>query len=123
MFESYDFADENGTLYGETILLAPGETVKLYFANVTPATASAKLDAMNVTVDGNSSQIYQYLAWTGDYIFVKGIAAGTYTLSITSANLSKQVTIVVGTPELQSLTPMIYYPVFLRTSERMSFFF
>lgn len=109
LFESYDFADENGTLYSDTILLAPGESVKLYFANVKPGTASAKLDAMNVKVDGNSSQIYQYLAWAGDHIFVKGIAAGTYTLSVTSANLSKQVTIVVGTPELQSLTPMIYY--------------
>ena len=109
LFNSFDFADENGVIYPKTILLAPGESVKLYFANVDPITASAKIDNLRVEVSGNSSQIYQYLAWAGDYIFVKGIAAGTYTMTITSTNLEKQVTIVVGTPELQSLTPQIYY--------------
>ncbi|MBQ7379436.1 MAG: hypothetical protein IJW70_07150 [Clostridia bacterium] len=109
LFNSYDFADENGTVYGDTIVLAPGDSVKLYFANVNPITASAKIDSFNISVNGNSSQIYQYLAWSGDYIYVKGIAAGTYTLTVESANMTKQVTIVVGTPELQSLTPQIYY--------------
>lgn len=109
LFNSYDFADEAGNVYGDTIVLAPGESVKLYFANANPDTATAKLDSLVVSVDGKSSQIYQYLAWTGDHIFVKGIAAGTYTLSVESANLTKTVTIIVGKPELQSLTPMVYY--------------
>ncbi len=109
LFNSYDFADEAGNLFGDVIVLDPGESVKLYFANVNPITASAKLDNFNVSVNGNSSQIYQYLAWSGDHIFVKGIAAGTYTLTVKSANLTKQVTIVVGTPELKGLTPQIYY--------------
>lgn len=109
LFASYDFADEFGNLYDEVIYLDPGAAIKLYFANVNPATATTKLDLMNVTGTGNSSQIYSYVAWSGEYVYVKGIAAGTYTLTITTTNTVKTLTIVVGTPALQSITPQIYY--------------
>ncbi len=109
LYTSYDFADEYGNILGDTVYIAPGSAVKLYFANANPATATAKLDRFDVSINANSNQIYQYLAWAGDHIYVKGIAAGTYTLTVQSTNLTKQVTIVVGSPELLGLTPQIFY--------------
>ena len=109
IYNSYDFANETGKVYGDVIMLAPGESVYLYFANANPATATTKLDNFNVSTTGTGSQLYSYLAWSGEYVFVKGIAAGTYTLTVTSTNVTKVITIVVGTPELKSLTPMVYY--------------
>lgn len=109
IFSSYDFADESGNVYGDTITLAPGQAVYLYFANANPATASTKLDNFNISTDAKSSQLYSYLAWSGEYVYVKGIAAGTYTLTVTSTNVTKVITIIVGTPEIKGLTPMVYY--------------
>ncbi len=108
-FASYDFADESGNLLSDVIFVNPGESIKLYFANVMPATASAKIDLADVVIDANSSQVTYFMAWSGDYIFIKGIAAGTYTMTVTTANMTKQVTVIVGTPELESLTPQIYF--------------
>ena len=108
-FDSFDFIDEEGNLFGDVILVDPGQTVKLYFANVIPKTASARIDLMNVKIDAESTQISYFLAYSGDYIFIKGIAAGTYTMTVTTANVIKTATIVVGTPALQRIVPQIYY--------------
>lgn len=109
VFESYDLADESGTVLGDVIMLDPGQSIYLYFANVSPTTATAKLDYVDIATNGTGSQLYAYLSWDGDYVYLKGIAAGTYTMTLTSASVVKTVTVVVGTPELKSLTPMIYY--------------
>ena len=109
LFESFDFADENGQLYGDVIYVAPETAVNLYYANARPGTATAKIDMIEVSCSGNSSQLTYMVWYDGSHIFVKGKAAGTYTLTARSANFTKTVTIVVGTPELQSLTPVIYY--------------
>lgn len=109
LFESFDFADENGNLYKDTIYLDPNESVKLYYANANPFTATAKIDLVNVTCTGNSSQITVMDWYDGSCVFVKGKAAGTYTLTVATANVIKTVNIVVGKPELQSLTPQVYY--------------
>ncbi len=111
-FDSYDFADEEGNLLGDVIFVEPNESIKLYFANVIPATASAKIDLVDVVINASSSEVTYFMAWSGDYIFIKGIAAGTYTMTATTANLTKQVTVVVGAPELQGLAPVIYYKDF-----------
>lgn len=109
LFKSFDFADESGKIYGDVIYLNPGDSVQLYFANVNPSTAYSKLDNMDISINANGSQIYQYLAWDGTHIYVQGIAAGTYIMEVKCTNLTKVVTIVVGTPELIGLTPQIYY--------------
>lgn len=108
-FASFDFADESGNLLGDVIYINPGEALKLYFTNVMPETASAKIDLVDVKIDANSSQVTYFMAWSGDYVFVKGIEAGTYTMTAQTANVTKKVTIVVGMPELQSIAPQIYY--------------
>lgn len=109
LFESFDFADENGNVYGDTIYLDPEESVKLYYANVTPSTATAKIDLVNASSTANSSQMTVMVWYDGTCVFVKGKAAGTYTLTVKTANVTKTVTIVVGKPELQGLTPQVYY--------------
>ncbi len=112
LYTSFDFADKQGTLYGDTIYLEPGQAINLYFANANPTTATAKLDYVDVITSGKSSQIYSYTSWDGDYVYLKGIAAGTYTLTVTSTNVTKVITVVVGTPELKGLAPVIYYKDF-----------
>ena len=112
LFESFDFADASGNLYGDTIYLNPGQSIYLYYANVHPETASAKLDYVDVFTTAQSSQLYSYTSWNGDYVFVKGVAAGTYQLTVTSTRVTKTLTVIVGTPELQGLAPIIYYKDF-----------
>ena len=109
LFTSFDFADESGKPVGNVIHLDPNQSIKLYYTNVKPATASAKVDLVNVSVDANSSGITYFAAMSGEYIFVRGIAAGTYTMTITTENVTKTLTIVVGTPALESIAPQIYY--------------
>ena len=108
-FESFDFMDDDEFPVGDVIYLDPGKSTKLYFTNVVPETASAKIDLMNVEINADSSQVIYYMAYSGDHIYIKGVAAGTYTMTVTTANVTKTVTIVVGTPALQSIAPQIYY--------------
>ncbi len=109
LFDSYDLADEDGNLVGDTLYLDSEQFVYLYFVNPNPVTATPKLDNIVITCTGTENQVYSFISWTGDSIFIKGIQAGTYTLTLTSANLVKELTVVVGAPKLLNMMPKVYY--------------
>lgn len=109
LYTAFDLGDGKGTVYSDVITVEPGVLHKLYIVNAQPETAIAKLDLLQLQCSGNSSEIYVDTAWSGDFLYLKGIKAGTYTLTVRTANVTKQLTIVVGTPELESIAPQIYY--------------
>ena len=111
VFESYDVVDENGNdVNGSTVNATMGNGISLNVVNAKPETASPSIDEIQVlATDAEGFETYSvYGSYYEGVVTINAYKAGTYTITISSANVEKSFTLVVEPAKVTSFAPAVY---------------